>query len=821
METLLQDLRFGVRMLLKKPALTAIAVLTLALGIGANTAIFSVVNTVLLRPLSFPHPERLVRVTSDFNRLNLTDAGMSSLELADYRDHAGIFEQISGVYPIDANITWINQPERLEVLMVDVNYFSMLGADAQLGRIFQPDDYQPGIPEIVVISDGLWRRRYGADPNVIGKKIGLDNDLYVVVGVMPPGFRHPGRTLQNEVEVWAPSGWIAAPWPNNPPRSARFIPSAIGRLKPGITLAAAQSRLDALANDFRTQFPLDYPPEAGWSPRLIGLQDDLVGNVRPALLVLLAAVGLVLLIACANVANLLLVRAAARQREIALRRALGAGRVRLIRQMLTESVLLAIVGGALGLVIAVFGVAQLMQLSPANLVRLGDVSVDKFVLLFTLGVSLGTGILFGLMPAIQASNPDLQETLKDAARGATGGKRRNRVRNLLVITEFALALMLLISAALLIRSFRQLQNVDPGFNPQNVLTVRLKLPQPNLPETGPYFKHEARLTLYRRVLERVAGLPGVQAVGVVSQLPLSGERSSESFMIEGQPLDADSINTAQPFLANPDYFNALGIQLVKGRLFTESDDERAQGVVIVSQTMVNKFFRDTDPIGKRIRFGGHESQAPWQTIIGIVRDVKLEGLEFENKPQIYRSLLQVSSNSMALAIRATNPATLGSAVRAAVRAGDPDLPTFGIRTMEEVMAVSVSQQRFTMALLGVFAFIALVLSSVGIYGVMSYSVSQRTHEIGIRMALGAESRDVMKLVLGQGLLLTVTGMAIGLVATRLVTRFLQFLLFGISSADFVTYATITVALGVVALLACYLPARRATKVDPMIALRYE
>ena len=820
METMLKDLRFGVRMLLKKPAFTAIAVLTLALGIGANTAIFSVVNTVLLRPLPFPHPERLVRVTSDYTRLNLTDGGVSGLELADYRDHADVFDEISGVYPINANITWVDQPERVEALLVDVNYFSLLGADVQLGRSFQADDYRPGIAEIAIISDGLWRRRYGADPNVLGKKFRLDNDLYEVIGVMPPGFRHPGRTIQNEVEVWAPSGWTASPF-NNPPRSARFLQGAIGRLKAGVSIAAAQSRLEAMAGDFRTQFPKDYSEEAGWSPRIVGLQDDLVGNVRPALLMLLAAVALVLLIACANVANLLLVRASARQREIAIRRALGATRARLMRQFITESLMLALTGGAIGLLIAVWGVAGLVRLSPANLVRLGDVSVDKTVLLFTLVVSVATGILFGLVPAIQASNPDLQETLKDAARGATGGARRNRVRNLLVISEFALALMLLVSAALLIRSFRQLQQVDPGFNPQNVLTARLWLPQPNLPETGPYFKHPARVALYRRIMDRISGMPGVQAVGAVSQVPLGGGRANAPFTIEGQALDSDTPNTGQPFLASPGYFEALGIQLVKGRVFGEQDDERAPPVIIVSQTMVNKFFHDEEPIGKRLRFGGRQSQAPWMTIIGVVRDVKLEGLEIDNKPQIYRSLLQASSLSMALAIRATNPAALVEAVRGEVRAVDPDLPTYGIQTMEEVMALSVGQQRFAMGLLGVFAFLALVLAGVGIYGVMSYSVSQRTHEIGIRMALGAERRDVLQLVLRQGLMLTVAGMGIGLAAAFAVTRFLRFLLFGISPTDPLTFAVITIVLGAVALLACYIPARRATKVDPMIALRYE
>jgi putative ABC transport system permease protein len=821
MGSLLQDLRYAVRLLLKMPGFTFVAVLTLALGIGANTAIFSVVHAVLLRPLPFEHPEQLVRVTGDLRQMGLPDAGISGLELFDFRERSGLFTQISGLYPINANITEVDEPERVEALLVDVNYFQLLGVNAQLGRVFQPEDYTPGISEIAVISNALWQRRYGGSADVLGKKFRLDNDMYTIVGVMPAGFRHPGRTIQTDVDVWAPAGWTGAPF-NNPPRGAYMLQGAIGRLKPGITVEQAQSRMNDLARELRKEYPNDYPEKAGWTPRVIGLHDDLVGNVRPALLMLLAAVGFVLLIACANVANLLLARASARRREIAIRRALGAGRLRLIRQLITESVLLALLGGVLGLLIAVWGVDLLVKFSPANIAQLGDINVSLSVLSFTLVVSLLTGVVFGLAPAIQASNPDLQETLKDAARSTTAGAQRNRMRGLLVISEFALALMLLIAATLLIRSFWRLQTVDPGFNGQQVLTARLWLPTPNQPETGPYFKHERRAQLFQQVLQRVASLPGVESVGGVSQLPLDGQTPSSTFSIEGRNSATDDLYSSQVILASSGYFSTLGIPLLKGRLFTDQDDQNAQRVVVINQTLAERFFPGEDPVGKRIKFRLGRTEPPWMTIIGIAHDVKTEGLDVENRPQMYLPVTQVSNLQFALVIRTnSDPGALTEAVRREVRAADPDLPVYGIRTMDEVMAKAVSQRRFTMVLLGVFAGIALLLSAVGIYGVMAYSVSQRTHEIGVRMALGAQPRDVLRMVIAQGLLLICTGMAVGLAAAFLLTRFLAGLLFNVSPRDPVTFAGVTLLLALVALLACYIPARRATKVDPMIALRYE
>ncbi|MGB7923252.1 MAG: ABC transporter permease [Pyrinomonadaceae bacterium] len=822
MQTLWQDLRYATRLLLKMPGFTFVAVLTLALGIGANTAIFSVVYAVLLRPLPFDHPEQLVRITGELRQMNLPDAGMSGPELFDFRDRSGLFSDISGLYPINANLTEVDQPERVEALLVDVNYFSLLGARAQVGRVFQKEDYSTGIAEVAVISDGVWRRRYGAGQDVLGKKFRLDNDLYTIVGVMPAGFRHPGRSIQTDVEVWVPAGWTGTPF-NNPPRGAYMLQGALARLKPGVTLEQAQARMNELGQELRKEYPNDYPDKAGWSPRVIGLHDDLVGNVRPALLMLLAAVGFVLLIACANVANLLLARASARRREIAIRRALGAGRLRLIRQLVTESVVLSLLGGVLGLLIAVWGVDLLVKFSPANIVQLGAVGVNGSVLIFTLVMSLLTGVVFGLAPAIQASNPDLQETLKDAARSTTGGAHRNRMRSLLVVSEFALALMLLISAALLIRSFWQLQTVDPGFRSENVLTARLWLPQPNQPETGPYFKHERRAQLYREVLQRVASLPGVQTVGSVSQLPLDDVQFSNTFGIEGRSdATAGDVYSAQMMLASPGYFEALGIPLLKGRLFTDQDDEKTPRVVVINQTLAQRFFPAEDPVGKRIQVRNTRGEPPWMTIIGVAHDVKAEGLDVENRPQVYFPLQQVSNLSLALVIRtASDPGALTEAVRREVRAVDPDLPVYAIRTMDEVMAKAVSQRRFSMVLLGVFAFIALALSAVGIYGVMAYSVSQRTHEIGVRMALGAQPRDVLRMVITQGLTLIFAGMAVGLVGAFIVTRFLSGLLFNVSPRDPLTFAAITLLLAIVALLACYVPARRATKVDPMVALRYE
>jgi predicted permease len=828
--TFFQDLRYAARTAWRDKGFSLVAVLTLALGIGANTALFTVVDAVLLEPLPFHDPDELVRATADFSGQRVKDVGLSVPELFDLRDRSDAFESVAGVWVINANLTETDEPERIETALVDANYFAMLGVAAQVGRLFGPSDWQPGIAEIAVISDALWRRRFGADPHVVGRRIRIDNDLYTIIGVVPPAFRHPGRTLETDVEVWAPAGWVASPFPTQPIRRAYLLQGAIGRLKRGATVASAQSRVDALAETLRRENSIDYPRPGGWSLRLIPLHDDLVGEVRPALLTLLGAVGLVLLIACANVANLLLARSSVRQREIAVRRALGASRGRLVAQLLTESVLLAAVGGALGLFVAVWGIDGLVRLSPATLPRLHAIDVNTGVLAFTAALSIVTGIVFGLAPSLQGSNADLNQVMRETGRSATASGHVARLRAGFVVAEVALALVLLVGAALLIQSFWRLQRVELGFDPDSVLTVRLWLPQPNDPSTGPYFSHDARVTFYRRVLERIAALAGVQVVGGINTLPLDGARGRISFKIEGRPIDVGDTPSAEAALATPGYFAALGIGLIRGRLFDDHDDVKAPNVAVVSEAFARTFFPADDPIGKRIgpTVRGRPSgplQPPandWLTVVGVVRNVKSRSLEAEPAPIVYRSVWQTSNLNLTLVARTGGaPALVAEGVRREVHAVDPSEPVYGVRTMDDVVAAALAQRRFTMLLLGLFAATALVLSAIGIYGVTAYFVSQRTHEIGIRMALGAAPGDVVRLVLGQGARLTACGVAAGLIGALAITRTIDRLLYGIGARDPLTFVALAGVLTTIALLACYIPARRATRVDPIVALRYE
>jgi predicted permease len=827
--TLLQDLRYALRTAWRDGAFSLIAVLTLALGIGANTALFTVVNAVVLSPLPFRQPEQLVRVTVDFTKQHVQDVGLSIPELFDLR-RSELFDEIAGVWPVSANLTETDEPERVETALVSANYFSMLGVGAQLGRVFDASDEQPGITEVAVISDALWQRRFGGDRQVLGKRIRIDNDMYSIIGVAPKAFRHPGRGTATDVEVWAPAGWLASPFPAQPIRRAFVLQGGLGRLRAGLTPAVAQRRLDALAEKLRQEYPADYPSGNGWAPRIIPLHDDLVGDARHALLTLLAAVGCVLLIACANVANLLLARSSVRQREIAIRRALGAGRSRVVRQLLTESVLLAVVGGGLGLLVAVWCVDALVQLSPSTLPRLQTVSVDGTVLAFTAGLSIATGLFFGLAPAVQGSHVELQSVMRDASRSASAPGRSTRLRSVLVVGEFALALVLLVGAALLVQSFWRLQHVDLGFNPSSVLTARIWLPQPNDPRSGPYFTHPARAMFYRRVLERVSALPGVEAAGGVTSLPLAGTPGRAPFNIEGRAPDASNILVSEVSFVTPGYFGALGVARSSGRLLDEHDDDRAPLAVVVSESFARRFFDSEDPIGKRVSQGtglpaGPRAQVPppnWLTIVGVVRDVKSERLETTPAPLMYRSVWQTSNLNLTLAVRTrTDPAALAESIRREVRAVDPNEPVFSVRTMDAVVASAMAERRFTMLLLALFAVTALVLAAIGIYGVMAYFVTQRTHEIGIRMALGATRRVVVGMVLGQGVRLAAAGVVAGVMGALLMTRAIATLLYGVSPRDPWTLAALSATLTAVALLACYIPARRATRVDPIRALRYE
>ena len=822
MTSLLGDARFAIRMLSKQPAFTALAVATLALGIGANTAIFSVVNAVLLHPLPFPRPEQLVLVTDDLTGRQITDAGMSVNELQDLQERSGIFEDISAVWPVDANLTGSDRPERVELLAVSPNYFSLLGAKAQLGRVFGDEDRAAGFAEGVVISDGLWRRLFGADPDVLGRKIRADNDIYTIVGVMPPDFRHPGRTLRDDVELWGTAGFSANPF-GPPRRNVRMLPGAIGRLRSGLTVQQAQVQLDAFVAQLTNEYPNDYPTQAGWTVRLAPAQEKLVGEVRPTLLILLAAVGVVLLIACVNLANLMLARSLARQREMSIRLALGANRRRLVRQLLTESLVLSLLGGGAALLIVSWATELLLTLVPTTIPRLHEVGFNTTVLLFTFGVSVLTGVLFGLVPAIQASSPDVLTGLKEGTAGAGVGARSHRLRSALVVTELALSLVLMIGAGLLIRSFWRVLDVNPGFNPQNVLVARIWLPVPNNPDMDPYRPPEKRVQFVKEVLRRVSALPGVQyaAVGGGNGVPLIGARNTAGLIIE------DGVDEAVPpqiqiSAQSADYFSTLGTPLVSGRFFTETDDIQSPRVALVDQAMVKRFWPHEDPIGKHIKFGRRDSKAPWTTVVGVVGDIKTDGFDVPGQPHIYVPIFQNAGYAMAVYAKTEgNPKSLTQAMRQEVQAVDPDLPVFGEKSLEELVETSLAERRFAMQLVTIFGVVALLLAGIGIYGVMAYSVSQRTREIGIRLALGAHTGDIMRWVLRQGMWLTAIGVTTGLGGAFALTRLLKGLLFDIAATDAITYATLALLLTFVALMACYIPARRATKVDPMVALRCE
>ena len=817
------DLRYAARMLRNNPGFTAVAIITLSLGIGANTAIFSVVDAVLLRPLPFPKPENIVLVRDDLSGRQAENVGLSVDELKDFQERSGVFEQISAAWPIDANLTGSDRPERIEALAVSPNYFSLLGASTQLGRVFGPQDQAPGFAEGVVISDGLWRRLFGSDPNVLGRKIYLDSDLYAIVGVMPTGFRHPGKTLRNEVEMWVTAGFTANPF-GPPVRNQRMLPGAIARIKPELTVQQAQAKLDSFVANLRNEFPKDYPPEAGWVVKLLPAREMLVGSVQSTLLVLLSAVGVVLLIGCVNIANLLLARSSARQREMAIRLAMGARRGRLIVQLLTESLLLSFLGGAVALVIVASLKNLLLGLVPADIPRLNEVGVNAGVLFFVFLISTLTGLIFGLIPALQASRPDLVVNLKEGSQGAGSGARHHRFRSGLIVVEFALSLMLMIAAGLLLRSFARLMEVNPGFDSSHVQLARIWLPVPNNPDLDPYRPSAKRAAFVTEVLRRVSALPGVQyaAVGGGSGVPLMDQNKPNPFTIEDQPAtDANSLRTKFSSVS-ADYFRVLGTPLVRGRFFEPGDAEQAPRVALINEALAHRFFPNMDPIGRHVKPGPRESEAQWRTIIGVVGNIKSDGFDQPDQPYLYFPILQNPGYSMAVYVRTGGPvAGLTQAMRQEVQAVDPNLPLFGEQTMEDVVSASLAQRRFAMQVVGLFGVLALFLAGVGIYGVMAYSVTQRTREIGIRLALGASTGSIFSWLLRQGMRLTLIGVGIGLLGALALTRLLRGLLFGIAPTDVVTYAGLTLLLAAVALLACYVPARRATKVDPLVALRYE
>jgi putative ABC transport system permease protein len=807
MEILFQDLRFGARMLRRSPGFTAVAVIALALGIGGNTAIFSVVNAVLLRPLPYTEPDRIMRVFATAPERGLDRTSTSFQRSKAIADQTQLFER-AGYYTFDtANLTGIDEPRQLTVIKMSAGTLDVLKASPAIGRNFLAEEDTPGGAPVVIISHNLWLRQYGAAPDIVGRSITLDGGSHTVIGVMGHDFNFPSR----EIDAWLPRAFEPS-FLNREiiERGAGYL-SVIGRLKPGTTVEQAESEMKSIAEGNK----IPDHPDSGFGTAIVPLLEVATQGVRPTLFILLGAVGFVLLIACANVANLLLAKAAGRQKEIAVRAALGASRVRLIRQFLNESILLALMAGVLGALLASWGVDVLVSAATGNIPRAAEISLDGSVLGFTGLIALLTGVIFGLAPAIQLSKADLNDALKDTSRGSTGGLRRARTRSVLVVAEVALSVILLIGAGLLIKSFVLLQRVDSGFNPNRLLVANISLP------TSRYAEPAQRSSFYTRLCQELAAVPGVVSAAATQSLPLSGNDARSPIAIDGRavpPISERPIVTLG--IVSPDYFLTMGIPLLQGRFFTEQDNATAPITTIINQSFARRFFPDENPIGKRILTGG--AQVVAREIIGVVGDVRQTGLDTAPAEGFYLSSNQRPQLAMSVVMRTEGPPlSVGSAVRARVLAIDKDQPIASMQTMDEVVASSVSGQRFTSLLLGAFAGVALLLAAIGIYSVMAYTVSQRTGEIGLRMALGAQTRDVMRLVVRQGMTMTVTGLTIGLAGAFGLTRVMSSLLFNVSATDPITFGAVAILLGGVALGACLLPARRATKVDPMVALRYE
>lgn len=812
MTTLLQDLRYALRMLLKSPSFTIVAILTLALGIGANTAIFSVINGVLLKPLPYPQPQQLVTVWGRFTGIGLpNDRNWFSVpEFRDLQELSRVFSDEAAMTDASFNVTAGGIPERVEGAAVSPALFSILGIRPIAGRAFLAAEAQPGQDQVILLGHGLWERRFGSDPNVVGRSLTINGKPMKIVGVLPAGFNYPLNA-----EMWQPLAFT--PEDLKPDNRGSHGYLVLARIKPELTLEQARADMAAVTKSI-IERNLSYPyQQFNFAVQLVPLLEDTVGDVKTALWVLTGAVSFVLLIACVNVASLLLARASAREREVAIRSALGAGRAQIVRQMLTESVVLAVLGGAMGLLLAPAALRGILQLGSVALPRMSEVRIDGQVLLFTMGITLGTGILFGLVPALQASRRAPFEDLKEGGRGATPGSASNRTRRVLVVAEVAFSVILLVGAGLLMRSFLQVLGVDTGFHADRVLTMRISLPQER------YTKPDQVRAFYGEVLRRIERLPGVEAAGATNALPLSGLGGSGTTTVDTQAVPPDQTTPeADMRPVTPGYFQAMGIPLIRGRYFEERDSETSAPVAVIDDTFARTYWPNEDPVGKRVKLGGRQSRSPWMTITGVVGHVHYRALEAPSRVQLYWPEAQRPYNTMSLAIRtAREPLALALAVEKEIFSVDPDQPVYQVRGMEQLRSEWVSQRFLALLLVALFAGLALVLAAVGIYGVMAHSVTLRTHEIGIRMTLGASHKDVLRMIVAQGAGLTAIGLGLGVFAAVALTRLMKSLLYGVSAGDPLTFLGVALLLVTIALLACYIPARRATRVDPLVALRYE
>jgi putative ABC transport system permease protein len=811
MDSLIKDIRYSVRGLLKHPGFTAIVVITLALGIGASTAIFSVVDNVLLRRLPYRNSERIVAI-EEINREGKRGQ-VTSANFLDWRAQNTVFEQLAAIKTTTSNLALSDHAERIDLAQTNANFFDVLGVIPQYGRLFIPQDEQAGHEPVVVVSNTLWQRRFGSDPSLVGKPITLDGQNYTVIGIAPPGFQYPDKT-----ELWVPPLRLVPELSLNQDvtqtRGMGYL-SAIALLKPGVSLQQAAAEMETITARLRQQYPNTNNRRFD---RVVSLHQHLIGDTNKVLWLLLGAVTFVLLIGCANVANLLLANAAARQKEIAIRTALGASRWRVMRQLFTESTMLALTGGAVGVLVAIWGLAAITKLLPGDFPRLNEIHLDLRILGFTFAASVLTGILFGLAPALQISRADVQESIRETGRGTSGSRRQSRFRQALIAGEVALCVVLLAGAGLLFRSFLRLQSVNTGFVSEQVLTARLTPSGPNFTQQADFNK------FYTQVLEKIGAVPGVIDAGIINNLPLNPGPTT-GFRVEGRPITTpDKWPMVNYRTVSPNYFRAMSIPVVQGRAYTDRDDTNAPLVMIINQQTAREIFPDENPVGKRITFGNtDQNQQPvWFEIVGVVANVRSLELREEPEAEIYFSSLQDYWPAMSLVVRSSvEPSSLSASVRQVVNEVDKSVPVSQVNTMDHVVSESITQPRFNLFLLGLFSTVAMLLSAAGIYGVTAYTVTQRTHELGIRLALGAQVSDVLKMILGQGMAVIGVGLVLGLVAAFWLMRLLRSLLFGVGENDLLTFVAITLVLLIVALIACYIPARRATKVDPLEALRTE